>query len=260
MIRGLHISKTGMITQQRKQENIANNIVNSNTTGFKKASSAIAADKDLFLHRLNDEILRTSFGNTDKKPAVGPLGMGVFLDETLTNFLQGNMIETNIKSDLAIAGNGFFTVEQGGQLFLTRDGSFNIDSQGNLVNGDGLYLHGSNGRITLPQGHNGQFSVSTNGQISVGDQFIDTIRITTIQNPHSLDKLGNNLFATTARTTEGGVQGEIIQGYLEGSNVDLADEMVELIATMRAYEANQRAIHAHDETLGKAVNEIASVR
>ena len=264
MIRGLQISKTGMLTQQRKQENIANNIVNANTTGFKKASSAIASDKDLFLHRLNDEMRKTSFGKTVKTPAVGPLGMGVFLDETLTNFLQGSIYETNIKTDLAIEGNGFFTVEQGGELFLTRDGSFNIDSQGNVVNGQGLYLHGNNGRLTIPQGMvntHGDINFASTGEVSVGGQIIDTLRITEVQNPNSLDKLGDNLFVATGNTVVGGGQQSIIrQGFLEGSNVELANEMVELIATTRAYEANQKAIQAHDETLGKAVNEIASVR
>ncbi|SHJ80954.1 flagellar basal-body rod protein FlgG [Anaerobranca californiensis DSM 14826] len=257
MIRGLHIAKTGMLTQQRRQENIANNIVNANTPGFKKATAAIAKDRDLFLHRLNDEVLKTSFGNIDRKPKVGPLGTGVFVDETLVNFSTGSLIETNNPLDLSIQGGGFFTLEGNGQTFLTRNGVFTTDSQGYVVNSDGFYLLGQNGRISL---NGGEITIKENGDIFVDGNYIDTLQITTVQNPHSLSKLGMNLFTVTERTILGGPQGLIRQGFIEGSNVDLAEEMVELISTLRAYEANQKIIQTHDELLGKAVNEIASVR
>ncbi len=258
MIRGLQISKTGMLTQQRKQENIANNIVNANTPGFKKATAAVASDRNLFLHRLNDEILKTSFGNIDKMPRVGPLGMGAFVDETMISFLQGNLQETGNTFDLAIGGNGFFTVERDGQFFLTRDGVFTVDINGDIVNSEGNYLMGQNGRINVANA--GEVVFDPSGAILVDGQAIDYLQITTVQNPHSLDKIGRNLFSMTDRTQFGGVQGQIRQGFIEGSNVDLGEEMIELISTMRAYEANQKAIQAQDETLGKAVNEIASVR
>lgn len=257
MIRGLQISKTGMLAQQRKQENIANNIVNANTTGFKKATSAISSDRDMFLHRLNDEIIRTSMGNMDKKPRVGPLGTGVFVDETLINFTMGSLQETGNNLDLAIEGNGFFTVEGNGQEFLTRDGVFSVDSQGYIVNSSGFYLLGVNGRINVAST---DVDITPEGAIVQDDQILDNLQITVVNNPHSLEKLGLNLFAATANTQIGGDQGLIRQGFLEGSNVDLAEEMVELISTMRAYETNQRMIQTLDETLGKAVNEIASVR
>jgi flagellar basal-body rod protein FlgG len=257
VIRGLHIAKTGMLTQQRRQENIANNIVNANTPGFKKATAAIAKDRDLFLHRLNDEVLKTSFGKVDRKPRVGPLGTGVFVDETLVNFNAGSLIETQNPLDLAIEGNGFFAVEGNGQTLLTRDGVFTIDSQGYVVNSDGYYLLGQNGRINLA---GNEVTIRENGDIYVDGNYIDTLQITTVENPYSLSKLGMNLFTVTDRTILGGPQGIIRQGFMEGSNVDLAEEMVELISTLRAYEANQKVIQTHDELLGKAVNEIASVR
>lgn len=257
MIRGLQISKTGMLTQQRRQENIANNIVNANTVGFKKATSAISSDREMFIHRLNDEVFKTSMGNFDRKPRVGPLGTGVFVDETLVNFTMGNLLETGNNLDLAIEGNGFFTVERDGQQFLTRDGAFTVDAQGFVVNSTGHYLMGSNGRINIG---NGDLQVTTEGIVMQNGQLLDNLQITVINNPHSLEKIGLNLFAVTDNTAIGGPQGQIRQGFLEGSNVDLAEEMVELISTMRAYEANQRMIQTLDDTLGRAVNEIASVR
>lgn len=257
MIRGLQISKTGMLAQQRKQENIANNIVNANTVGFKKATSAISSDKNMFLHRLNDEVMRTSMGNIDKKPRVGPLGTGVFVDETLTNFTTGNLQETGNKLDLAIEGNGFFTVEMNGQEFLTRDGVFSVDSQGYIVNSSGYYLTGQNGRISVGST---DLEVTEEGAILRSGQIADRLQITVVNNPYTLEKIGLNLFVETDSTQIGGEQGLIRQGFLEGSNVDLAEEMVELVSTMRAYETNQRMIQTLDETLGKAVNEIASVR
>lgn len=258
MIRGLQMSKSGMITQQRKQENIANNIVNANTVGFKKATSAIASDKNLFIHRLNDELLRTSMGTVDKRPGVGPLGTSVFVDETKVSFFSGSLQETDNPLDLAIEGEGFFTVARDGQAFLTRDGVFAVDSNGDIVNSQGYFLMGQNGRINVGQG--GDISVTTDGSIYRNNQLVDNLQISHVSNPNSLQKLGLNLFSVTDRTQFGQGEGRIRQGFLEGSNVDLAEEMVELISTMRAYEANQKMIQVQDETLGKAVNEIASVR
>ena len=182
---------------------------------------------------------------------------GVFLDETLMYFAIVNLQETGNKLDLAIEGNGFFTVEGNGQQLLSRDGVFTVDSQGYIVNSSGYYLMGESGRINAG---NGDVEVTTEGTVLQNNQVLDNLLITVVNNPHSLEKVGLNLFAATGNTQIGGAQGLVRQGFLEGSNVDLAEEMVELISTMRAYETNQKMIQTLDETLGKAVNEIASVR
>ncbi|WP_350343514.1 flagellar hook-basal body protein [Proteinivorax tanatarense] len=257
MIRGLQLSSQGMIAQQKKQENIANNIVNANTNGYKKDQSVVGAKPEMFIHRLNDAVMETSFGRRDLMPGVGGLGTGTIVDETFTNFTQGNIVQTDRNADLALVGEGFFTVQQDGETFLTRDGEFNVDSQGNLVTNKGAFVLGQNGLINVGSD---DFTVNEQGQIFVDNELVDSLDITGVENPNSMLKMGENLLQLTDDSVEVGANTIVKQNYLEQSNVNLGEEMVDMISTMRAYEANQKAIHTQDETLGKAVNEIAQLR
>ncbi|WP_353893143.1 flagellar hook-basal body complex protein [Proteinivorax hydrogeniformans] len=257
MIRGLQMSKQGMIAQQKKQDNISNNIVNASTHGYKKDQSVIGAKPEMFIHRLNDAIYDTSFGRRDLKPGVGALGTGTIVDETFTNFSQGPVTQTDRTNDFALVGQGFFTVSHNGEEYLTRDGEFNVDTQGNLVTNKGAFVLGQNGPLNVG---NADFQVNEQGEVYSDGEYIDTLNITSVENPNSLLKMGENLLQLTDESEVVEANTTVRQSYLEQSNVNLAEEMVDMLATMRAYEANQRAIQTHDETLGKAVNEIAQLR
>lgn len=226
-------------------------------TDLKKDQSIVAAKPKMFVHRLNDAILETSFGRRDLKPGVGPLGTGTLIDETYTNHNQGEVIQTDRNLDFALVGEGFFTVQQGDDTFLTRDGEFNVDVEGNLVTSTGEFVMGQDGPVNLPSR---DFDVNSQGEIYVDGDYIDTLEISAVENPNSLLKVSDNLLELSEESELIDHNAEVRQNYLEQSNVNLAEEMVELISTMRAYEANQKAIHTQDETLGKAVNEIAQMR
>lgn len=254
MFPSLWIAKTGLDAQQTRMSVISNNLANVNTTGFKRARAAF---EDLLYQDLRQAGGQTS--EQTESPSGLNVGTGVRVVGTQKLFTQGNLLQTNNPLDMAIQGRGFFQVllPDGTQAY-TRDGSFQINSDGELVTSSGYTLQPS---ITLPPnaqsvsiGVDGAVSVTVAGQAAATQ--VGTLQITDFINPSGLQPRGENLFLETAasgtpQTGTPGLNGlgTLSQGALETSNVNVVEELVSMIETQRAYEMNSRTIEAADGML-----------
>lgn len=197
---------------------------------------------------------------------IGTINGGLRMDKIMINFSQGQLSKTDSPLDFAIKGDGFFSVELVGKepnqnadsnIRYTRDGSFSVNSQGQLVTKEGHLVLGEGGPITIPQG-SGNIGLSPAGEIIVDGQILDKLQLVNIQNVNAIRKEGNNLYfiqrGTDPKTDE--FKGQVEQGFVEGSNSSAINEMVEMINTYRAYEGGQKVIKAYDDIMAKAVTEI----
>lgn len=188
---------------------------------------------------------------------IGTVNGGSVLNEVVTSFMQGSMKETNRPLDLAIKGDGYFCVRVDGREKYTRDGSFVIDSEGYLSTAEGYRVVGDMGDIYIGDE---EIDIRTNGEIYSGDLFWDRLKLVTFDRPKELRKVGDNLYeAREYSSYRYGIEGEVLQGFLETSNINAVKEMVNMISAFRTYEANQRVVMAYDEIMGKAVNEVGRV-
>ncbi|MCM2130400.1 flagellar basal-body rod protein FlgG [Larsenimonas rhizosphaerae] len=254
MIRSLWIAKTGLDAQQTKLDVVSNNLANVSTTGFKRSRAAF---EDLLYQNARQPGAMTSVQTN--LPSGLQIGTGVQQVATERLHTQGNLEETGNAKDMAINGGGFFTVQMpDGTLAYTRDGSFELDQNGQLVTSSGFPIQPA---IVVPANAL-SISVSQDGIVSVtqpGDSQsnqIGQIQLTTFINNSGLQSMGNNLYAET--TASGAPTdsipgnngaGLIEQNYLETSNVNVVEEMVNMIATQRAYEINSKAVSTSDQML-----------
>ena len=251
MLRSLYIASTGMLVQKQKMDVMTNNIANIETIGYKKDTMISSSFKDLFIERTNDPNI-ISISND-----VGLQNTGLHVEEIAISFKQGSIEETQRLSDLALEGSGFFVVStQQGERY-TRDGSFGVNKEGYLVNADGLYVSGENGRILV--GDN-EFAVDENGGVFIDGLQVDRLKIVSFSDAAALRKQGSNLYynfgnAQVLAATDTTVK----QGFLENSNVDMAQAMIDVMAVSQAYQTNQRIVKMLDESLQKTVNEVGRV-
>lgn len=264
MIRGLYTSASGMMAEMVRNDVTSNNLANVNTTGYKKDTAVFRAFPEMLIHRVND----SKAGETNPAPVIGSLGTGAIVDEIFTSHEQGPLKESTNPFDMAIMGDGYFTVQNPNGTYYTRNGSFTVDSQGYLVNSNGDYLLGQTGPIQLTDADNTSIdesgnvivktrTVDQNNNPTETDTVVDTIRLVTMPDPNAARKIGDSLFETDQ--VQPGNQVRVKQKFLEASNVNVVNEMVNMITVMRAYEANQKVITAHDQTLGQAI-EIGRVK
>ncbi|OPJ56068.1 flagellar hook-basal body complex protein [Alkalithermobacter paradoxus] len=188
---------------------------------------------------------------------IGTINSGIRLDKIQTNFLSGQMNETQNKLDFAIDGNGFFKVETHNGIRYTRNGAFLINDKSELVTSEGHRVLGLNGPIIL----NRDFDINIFGEISIDGQFVDKLDVVNILNVNALRKEGHSLYKMEDGIDAqiGQFDGHILQGFIESSNVNVINEMVQMINILREYESNQKVIRSYDEMLGKAVNEIGKL-
>jgi flagellar basal-body rod protein FlgG len=258
-MRAFSTAVTGMRAQQTNVDIIANNIANVNTTGFKKARGAF---EDLFYQQLRRAGTTALEGRTN--PTGIEVGTGVRLAGTPRNFEPGSPLETSQPLDLLIDGQGFFRVQTfDGRIAFTRDGSFGLDSQGNIVTPDGFLLDpGAQVDLTTVVA----VQVTPEGIIQTIDfdstvNDVGQIELARFPNPGGLTASGDNLFQvteasgpeTTGQPGTGGF-GVIQSGFLEQSNVDVVEEMVGLIRAQRAFDVNSNSIQVADEMLQVANN------
>ncbi|MFN8179500.1 MAG: flagellar basal-body rod protein FlgG [bacterium] len=255
MMRALSTAATGMIAQQLNVDTIANNLANVNTPSFKRTRARF---QDLLYQNLRPAGDPARMG----PPAELAVGHGTRLAATERNFVQGTTEQTNNPLNLLIQGNGFFQVRRpDGTTAYTRDGSFFVSPDGALVNSDGLYVEPE---IQVPDGVK-DMTISNEGVMSVtyvdssNQEDIGQVELARFLNPGGLASMGQNLFAPTPASgqpitgTPGSAGfGTVLSGYLEGSNVEVVDEMVSLITAQRAYEINSKAITTADEMLSAA--------
>jgi flagellar basal-body rod protein FlgG len=254
MNQALWIAKTGLDAQQTKMANIANNLANSSTTGFKRSRAIF---EDLLYQNVRQVGAKSS--QDTQLPSGLQLGTGVRTVATEKLFTQGNLTQTENLLDMAIEGRGFFQIlmPDGGQAY-TRDGSFQVDDQGQMVTSGGYVLQPS---ITLPEnalsvniGRDGTVSVSLPGSTAVSQ--VGTVQLADFVNPAGLQAVGENLFlesnaSGSPQTGNPGLNGlgSLVQGYVESSNVNVVEELVNMIETQRAYEMNSKAISTTDQML-----------
>jgi flagellar basal-body rod protein FlgG len=254
MMRALNTAATGMAAEQTKVDVIANNIANVNTTGFRRSRAEF---QDLVYQTLRAP--GAPSGDGQKLPTGLQLGQGTRTVSTAQIHLQGTMQQTGGNLDVAIEGSGFFQVTRpNGQIAYTRAGNLKTDAEGRLVTVDGYTVDPA---ITIPPDAT-SITISANGVVSVTQptqtaaQEVGQLTLTGFANPAGLQAIGRSLFVASdvsgqpiqARPGEEGL-GTLSQGFLEGSNVEVVNEMIDLISSQRAYEINQRVITAADEML-----------
>jgi flagellar basal-body rod protein FlgG len=248
----LYSAATGMEAQQLNLNTIANNLANVNTPGFKRSKIEF---QDL-LYQKPTRASGTDSGGGNLVPTGVEVGNGSRVAATSKVFTQGQLTQTGEKLDLAIQGDGFFEIQRpDGTTGYTRDGSFKLNAQGQVVNIDGLPV--LSGFQTIPSGAN--VSIAQNGQVTVqtsGGSSSFRLTLARFANPSGLQSMGGNLYSETpaSGTPEVGAPGEqgfgsTIQSYIEGSNVNIVEEMVNLITAQRAYEINSKSIQTSDEML-----------
>jgi flagellar basal-body rod protein FlgG len=250
----LWVAKTGLDAQQTRMTVIANNLSNANTTGFKRDRATF---EDLLYQNVRQGGAQTS-ANT-AAPTGLLLGTGTRVVSTEKLHAQGNLIQTQNAFDVAISGEGFFQILQpDGTLGYSRDGGFKLSAEGILVNSSGYRLQPE---IAIPQnaktitiGADGTVSVQAVGQAQA--QTIGQIQIARFVSPSGLQAVGGNLYRETSSSGPPQVgipsqqgNGQLVQGSLESSNVNVVEEMVNMIETQRAYEVNSKAIEAVDGML-----------
>jgi len=288
MLRGLYTAASGMIAQQRRHDTVTNNAANLNTPGFKAMNAMTRSFPDMLISAMG--------GDSLKSGPVGKLATGVFAEENVMSFGQGDLSETYRPQDLALVSdllvngavfdesgkyvdpNGnvifqpqaFFTVQApGGERQYTRDGSFKTAQDGTLLTADGAPVLGANGQPIVVNGSWEDISVASNGILY--SKALNTplpgspqLMLTVVNNPNELTREGNGRFRYTGnaadiRQVAAGDRVQVRQGFLERSNVDASQTMVDMMSALRLYEANQKVIQYYDGSLQKAVNEVGKV-
>lgn len=269
MVRALWSAATGMISQQNNVDTIANNLANVNTTAYK---TEVNEFKSLLYQTIQT---KTTSNNGEQKPSSAQVGLGVRNAAVVSQFEQGSLIDSESDTAFAINGKGFFAVKNGDDTYYTRNGNFLFAiGTGNIMTlstTDGMPVLNTTGQpITLPADYSAsRVEVDTYGQLWYPDannnlQQIPGMQIGVYQfnNPSGLEKKGDTLYEITQAsgpalneaTNANLEKSEIRQGYLENSNVQVADEMVNLIVAQRAYEMNSKAIQAADTMMEQANN------
>jgi flagellar basal-body rod protein FlgG len=259
MIRALYTAASGMNAQQLNMDNVANNLANVNTAGFKKSRVEF---QDLVYQEMR--AAGTQASSSTEAPTGLEVGLGTKPVATARDFSAGNLRSTAAPLDLAINGAGFFQVSMpDGTTAYTRAGSFHLNAQGVIVTAEGYPLEPA---ITIPAtatsvtiSNDGVVSATIAGQTAA--QQLGTITLANFTNPAGLTPLGGTLFSPTSasgdpQTGPPGTEarGGLTQGFLEDSNVSVVEEMVNMIIGQRAYEANSRVIKAADDMLGQVNN------
>src|SRR5262245_22609231 len=256
MIRALYTAASGMNAQQQNIDNVAHNLANVNTTGFKKSRVEF---EDLVYDQTKVAGAPTS--TTGEAPVGLETGLGVRAVATSRDFARGNLKATSGPLDLAIEGDGFFQIQMpSGDIGYTRSGTFHLNGDGAVVTADGYQL---DPQISVPPNAT-SISVSKDGIVSVtipgqsSAQQVGTMQLASFQNPAGLKAMGGNTFLATTASGEPQVgapgedsRGTIAQGFIEDSNVSVVEEMVNMILGQRAYEANSKVIKAADEMLSQ---------
>ena len=254
-MRALYTAATGMTAQQLRIDNIANNLANVSTTGFKKGRGSF---EDLLYQNEPAGAARGEGG----RPSTLQVGSGARMVGMHRDFSTGSLQQTGNPFDMALGGRGFFVVEDAdGNEFYTRDGRFNLNSEGDLVNTSGMMLSPG---ISIPQDadavridSDGTISASYEG--STNEMVLGTIRVVDFTTPAGLEAVGGNLYMASPASGDPSEMyaedsPEITQYFLEGSNVDVAEELVDMIVAQRSFELTSKVIQSADEAMQVVTN------
>lgn len=279
MIRGWYTGASGMAAQQAKLDSISNNLANLDTDGYKKDITVHKAFSELLLRRMGDDgVYKTPFGSADVAPIIGKLGLGVETNELFTEFGQGSLKDAGSDFSFALEGKGFFCIETPYGERYTRNGSFVLGKEGFLETKEGYRVLGEKGPISVKENN---FMVDKDGNVFINESFqddptrlvskaengwdrtvlLDKLKLVDFDKERFLAKQGSSMWKATGNSGEAlplgtGDRPGVHQGYLEASNVNPIEEMVQMIEVNRAYEANSKTVQEEDALLGKLVNEV----
>ncbi|AOM81607.1 flagellar hook-basal body protein [Salisediminibacterium beveridgei] len=276
MLRGLYTAGAGMISQQRKQEMLTNNMANVNTPGYKADQGSLRTFPNMMIQAMG-----TDHQISGRSPIIGELSTGVYMQEGTPNFRQGDLRETNNSTDIALlqadtpiddetglpAMLAFQVQNDDGEPRYTRNGDFTIDSDGFLTMGSGHYVLGVDGDPIEVGNEN--FRVNQNGEIFTDDaeeELLGQLDVLLIPDSGQLVKEGNGFLRYDGDEEIASIVGDddilyqLQQGYVERSNVDAGQTMTEMMAALRNFEANQKVLQAYDQSLERAVNDIGRLR
>ncbi len=244
MIQGIYTAAMGMTPLMQKQEQIANNLANINTTGFKQSG---LFTKTYQKYLANDQ--RQPFADIQMKP-----------DEVYIDYSEGPMKPTSNQLDFAIHGSGFFAIMTAEGEQYTRNGNFAVNPDGLLVTSDGSRVMSNDGYLRLDP--HKQVTVTDKGAITQDGELRGYLKIVDFEKPYNMIRSGESRMRpldpeTKPRASSGYA---VNQGYLEGSNVSIVKNMVGMISAYRTFESDQKALHAQDETLEKAVNQVGRLQ
>lgn len=271
MFKGFYTAASGMLAQQRKTEMLSNNMANSTTPGFKADQSSMRAFPELL-----QQSVRKNAGGAVEKAQIGYLATGVYMQEAIPKFTQGDLNQTDLNTDLALVngnvpGNGtnlsgglFFSIQNAnGEVAYSRNGNFTLDGQGYLTTASGLrVLNENNEPIQLTST---DFSVNSDGVVTGSNGEAYRLGISYTDTPEQLVKQGDGLYqaqegaALPSAYANNEVTFQIKQGFLENSNVDTAQTMTDMMTAYRAFEANQKMLQAYDKSMDQAANEIGKI-
>ena len=257
MVRCLYTAYTGMINEQKRLDIISNNLANSATVGYKEENVTSRSFKDYMAVKIRDG------SNAFIDEQIGTFNPGVKIGETYMDWGQGSLRETGNTYDLAIEGNGFFTMRVtdangNSSIKYTRCGTFKCTADGYIVDADGNHLQGSGGDIQVPVDAR-EIVIKNDGSIFADNQLVDTVQLTDFEDYNYLELYGDNMYNAVDGATTIDSTAAIQQGYTEQSNVNVISEMVSMITITRAYEAGQKMIRTQDSLLDASVNQVGKV-
>lgn len=272
MLRGFYTAASGMITGQRQQEMISNNLANVNTPGFKADQATLRSFPELLIRQMGSKTIPVTNGlKLPVNRPIGGLNTGVYMQESVPNFSQGPIRETGLSTDVALVdgnkpdemGGLFFTIQNDdGEINYTRNGNFTVDADGYLTTNAGNYvLDQANNPI---QTNSLDFTVFADGTVEA-DGVNAQLGISYIANVNELTKHENDLLSPEAGNVvaedpvAAGANFTVSQRHLESSNVNPMQSMTDMMTAYRNFEQNQRVLKAYDESMGKAVNEIGRI-
>ena len=260
MIKGLYTAHTGMVNEMNRLDILTNNLANADTTAYKKEGSTSRTFADELAIKIKDT------SNYGLHQSLGEISLVTHLGQVYTDYSTGSFEVTDSEEDFALEGKGFFAVsftDKNGNtsVKLTRDGNFVVDNEGYLRTKDGDYVLNATGALNMDANPANYIQVNPitaimvdeMGYIYQNDQLVGTIGVMDVENYDYLEKYGENMY----NLVDGGVvtasEAKVRQGMLESSNVNVVDEMVNMIAIQRAYEAGQKVITSIDQTLGTTI-------
>jgi flagellar basal-body rod protein FlgG len=251
-----------MDVQQAKVDSISSNLNNASTPGFKKEEIIVQSFPEQLLIQQGGPQRKGGVTLQNLPQAIGTMGSGVLLAETVIDHTQGDVQETGNDTDIMINGPGFFTVqaptsEDPERACYTRSGSFKVDQDGYLADAGGNRILGEAGEIRVGSG---RFIVTTDGTVEINGAVVDKLRLVEFDDLKSLVKEGEGMFAAPQGSEHQAELTTVSQGSLEMSNVNVAEEMVSLVSAMRTYEASQRVIQTYDEILSKSASQVGTIK
>lgn len=265
MLRGFYTSASGVIAQQRQQEALSNNISNANTPGYKSDQATLRAFPEMLMHEMSSSKLPVkNGGNIPMNNQIGPLNTGVYVQEMVPDFEQGDLDETGITTDLALingrlpdeTGGLFFAVQnEAGDKALTRNGNFTVDGDGFLVTTQGYYVLDEADNPVQTNGM--EFTVTEDGTLEADGQAVP-LQIAYAADANQLEKTDEGLFFGESEPADDATY-TIQQGAIEQSNVNALEAMTQMMESYRMFETNQRVLKAYDESMGKTVNDVGRI-